>query len=124
MAKSSTTKTPKAKKPSIASLNQTHAALSPDIDMDKLFGIKSLYEEKDIQEYSAAIGEMSTVELQDHAHSKGVVPLDSRERLVASLERKFIEHKSKTMPTKPIPVQINPKMEKWYKQWAGGSLGG
>lgn len=117
-------KTAKAsKKPSIDNLSQTHAALTPDIDMDKMFGITPLYSEKDLDEYSAKLKEMATVELQDHAHSKGVVPLDSRERLVAALERKFVEHKSQRLPQKSVPVKINPDMAEWHKKWSMGVYG-
>lgn len=123
MAKTTKAATTKAsKRGSLASLSQTHGALAPTIDMDAIFNIKSPYTAKSAQEYTAQLKEMGTADLQSHAHAIGIVPLDSRERLVAALERKFSEHKIQKIPVRQIPVQINPEMAEWHKSYQAGTL--
>lgn len=115
-------KTTKASKKSLNSISQTHGALAPTFDLDEQLGIRSPYTAKDLKAYQSELAEMGTADLQGHAHQIGVVPMDSRERLVTALERKFIEHKTSRMPIKPVPVKINPEMESWHKRYQAGTL--
>ncbi len=123
-----TPKTIKASKKSFDNLHQAHGALQPAVDMDEMFGIRSPYvtetgkDIKKIEDYQEFLGEMSITDLQAHAHSMGVIPLDSKERLVNSLERKFVEYRTSKVPHTPIPVKINPKFAKFARDYHGGNL--
>lgn len=122
MAKSSPVKSVKASKKSVNSLSQTHGALAPTFDLDEQLGIRGPYTVKNLKAYQTQLGEMGTADLQSHAHQIGVVPMDSRERLVNALERKFVEHTTSRVPVKQLPVKINPEMADWHKRYQAGTL--
>lgn len=111
------------------SLKQTHGALEPQpsTNMMRLFGISDGYEGvQDLSDYRTKLEAMTLTDLHDHSHKVGIVPLDARDKLIISLERKFIEAKARQMPTKVINVKTradsDPEFAKVMKKWQAGEL--
>lgn len=114
-----TTDTKSAAKPKTARASrkknpahQTHGALPAreSMNMVKAFGIRDGYEVDTLDEYKAQIEEMTTSDLHEHAHTIGIVPLDARDKLTASLERKFIEAKISQRGPRRVRIKTNPAM--------------
>lgn len=127
MAKSSS-KTTRASKKKLAideNTKQTHGALAPQptVNMMKLFGINDGYDGVEtIDDYRAKLSKMTITDLHEHAHRIGIVPLDSKDKLTASLERKFQETKLRNMPHRPVPVKTNPAMAEFMKKFQSGEI--
>lgn len=115
-------KTVRGSRKKAASTHETHGALEPkkEMNMIKAFGIRDGYDVDTVEEYAAKIKEMTLTDLHDHAHTVGVVPLDPREKLIATLERKFVQSKMDQKPPKVIPVKTNPAMADFMKKWWAG----
>ncbi len=122
----SVTNTPKkaqikaSKKPKIEEMSQTHGALTPDVDMAKMFNIKTPYNVNSIEEYRKQIRAFNTPDLHAHAHHVGLVPLDPRDKLYTALERKFNEVKSRALPTRLVATKINPEFAEFHRQFMQG----
>lgn len=127
MAKATQTKASKSKKP----LKETHGALPPKpatMNMMKAFGIRDGYDTDDRGEYLRQLEGMTDTDLQDHAHTVGVVPLSPRDKLVTALERKFIETKNAQRPPRtlrfPTLADKDPKWADMMKRWQQGEYNG
>jgi hypothetical protein len=108
-----------------APTHETHGALptpAKPVNMIKLFGIKDGYTVDTLEDYTVQLENMLESELHDHAHVVGVVPLDPRDKLTASLKRKFTETKMAQRPPRTGKIAVNPAMAKWHKEWFAGDL--
>lgn len=113
------------KKPTIETVQQTHAALppAPDVNMFKLFGINDGYQDVDnIDQYRAKVENMTITDLHDHAHLVGVVPLEPRDKLIASLDKKYRETKARQIQPRSYQAPINPKMADFHRHFCADSL--
>ncbi len=109
------------KKPSETIAHQAHGAVNPTpTNMDELFGIKSVYTAKTITQYREQLDGYTVTDLHAHAHHVGVIPLDPREKLVSTLERKFLETQSRALPLKMVPTQANPAMLEAHRKFMQG----
>lgn len=122
------TRAPRAKtaKASTASLpaHQAHGALAPSpINMEKMFGVKSVYAAQTIEAYRSEITKYSVADLHAHAHNVGVLPMDPREKLLLALERKFLEVQSRGLPIRYIPPTVTPEGQEFIKRFMAGTLG-
>lgn len=103
--------------------HQAHGALAPSpVNMNELFGIKSVYTARTIDEYRGQLDKYMITDLHAHAHHVGVIPLDPREKLVSVLERKFMEVQSKNLPLQFVPVKANKDMLDFHKKFMAGTL--
>ena len=110
-----------SKKASAAPTHETHGAVNPSFkNMDEMFGIKSVYVARSIDQYRTELEGYTATELHAHAHHVGVIPLDPREKLVSVLERKFMETQSKALPMTVVPTQANPEMLEFHKKFMSG----
>ena len=116
------TKTARASRKKSAPLHETHGALEPKpgMNMAKAFGIRDGYTADNLEAYKAEIAGMTLTDLHDHAHLVGVVPLDPRDKLIASLERQYVQAQMNQRPPKVIKVQTNPAMADFMKKWWAG----
>jgi len=110
----------KGTRKSVNALAQTHGALapSPELDMNKLFGIHDGYSESTFEEYQAKIKEMTTIDLHAHSLDVRVTPVDNREKLERKLETKFLETKGRAVPIRQVkvPTSKDPKVMAEYKR--------
>lgn len=115
-------KTVRASRKKAAPTHETHGALEPKptLNMAKMFGIRDGYKVDTLEEYRAEINAMTLTDLHEHAHTVGVVPLDPRDKLVASLERQFTQAKMNQLPPRVINVPTNPAMKDFMKKWFAG----
>lgn len=115
------TRASKKKNPS----HETHGALpaAPQMNMKKLFGINDGYEDDSLEDYSMRLEKMLTSELHEHAHQVGIIPLDQKDKLIASLRRKFQETKLANIGPKVVQIKTNPAMADFHKKWFAGELG-
>ncbi len=119
-------KTTRVKKASSgAPSNVVHGAQPPTkpVNMNELFGIKSVYTSRTIAEYRELLDTYTVTDLRAHAHHVGVIPLDPREKLVSVLERKFMETQSKALPLQVVPTKVNPAMAEFHRQFMAGTVG-
>lgn len=104
--------------------HQTHGALTPPVaesmNMIKAFGIRDGYDTDSLDEYKEKINEMTTTDLHEHAHTIGIVPLDARDKLIVSLERRFVEAKMSQRGPRRIQVKTNPAMADFMKKFNAG----
>ncbi len=105
---------------SLASVEQTHGALPSGVDMNVMFGIKKAYKTSNLDEYRAQLKAYSSTELSAHSHDMGVIPMDPREKLVAALERKFLDTISRGLPMRVVPPVTNPDMLAFHKKFMAG----
>jgi len=108
-----------------APAHETHGALPAapkSMNMIKAFGIKDGYDAETLEDYDSQLEKMLPSELHDHAHTVGIVPLDPRDKLIASLRRKFQETKMAQRPQRNLKVKTNPQMAGFMKQWWSGDL--
>ncbi len=122
VTKVTSTKIVKKQPVSLASVEQTHGALPSIIDMNVMFGIKKAYKTSNLDEYRAQIKAYSSTELAAHSHDMGVIPMDPKEKLIAALERKFLETISRGLPMRVIPPATNPDMLAFHKKFMAGDL--
>lgn len=102
--------------------HETHGAVAPSpVNMSEMFGIKSQYTAKSIENYRKELTAYSTIDLHAHAHHVGVIPLDPREKLVAVLERKFLETQSKSLPIKFFPPKVSKEGEEFIRRFMAGT---
>lgn len=114
---------PKTAKASKKPVHETHGALPavrPPMNMMKAFGIKDGYDTDDKTAYAAQIEDMTNEDLHTHAHEKGVVPLDARDKLKKSLLNKFDEVKLSYLPPRVRHVPQNPAMAGFMKKFLAG----
>lgn len=102
--------------------HQTHGALPPSsgMNMAKAFGLRDGYDVDTLDEYKAKIDDMTETDLHEHSHAMGIVPLEPRDKLMASLERKFVETKMSQRPVRQIHFKENPQMADFMKQFRAG----
>ena len=128
MAKKVNKKEAKAstKKVAVEQLHQTHAALPPQppVNMFKMFGIDDGYGNLETaEEYQKKLEAMTITDLHEHAHIKGIVPLDARDKLVASLVKKFRMAKAAQIPERVFSTPINPNMAEFHRKLCSDTLG-
>lgn len=100
--------------------HQTHAALParPQVNMFKLFGLNDGYDNiESAEEYENKLNAMSLSDLHEHSHSKGVVPLDARDKLTASLVKKFRMTKVQQMPERRFATPTNGSLSDWHREY-------
>lgn len=113
----------KASNASAAPAHQSHGAIAPSpVNMEKMFGIKSVYAAQDIKSYKAQLAAYAVVDLHAHAHDVGVLPMDPKEKLILALERKFLEVQSRSLPVKFIPTTVTPEGQDFIKRFMAGTL--
>jgi len=115
-------KTVRASRKKAAPTHETHGALDPKpgMNMAKAFGIRDGYRVDTLEEYRTEINAMTLTDLHEHAHVVGVVPLDPRDKLVANLERQFVQAKMNQQPPRVIHVPTNPAYKDFMKKWFAG----
>lgn len=127
-SKSTTTKASKAPKKPVDALpsHQTHAALParPQVNMFKLFGVNDGYDNiESAEEYQKKLEVMSTSDLHEHSHSKGIVPLDARDKLISSLVKKFRMTKAQQLPERRFTTPTNAALADWHRKLCADTLG-
>jgi len=112
-----------------ATQKQVHGALEsrPSVNMIKLFGINDGYDNVDnIDQYRAKLQAMTVTDLHEHSHRVGIVPLDARDKLITSLEKKFLEAKMRQLPNRalklPTRADSDPEMANFMKKFQAGEL--
>ena len=106
--------------------HQTHAALParPQVNMFKLFGLDDGYQNiESTEEYEKKLEAMSTSDLHEHSHSKGIVPLDARDKLIGSLVKKFRMTKAQQLPERRSATPTNPALADWHRKLCADTLG-
>lgn len=107
----------------VAPAHQAHGAQAPTpINMEKAFGIKSVYTAQTIVDYRAQIVKYSVADLHAHAHDVGVLPMDPRDKLLLALERRFLEVQSKSLPIRYIPPTVTPEGQEFIRKFMAGTL--
>jgi hypothetical protein len=94
-------------KKKISELNQTHGKVDgvKPTTLDQIWGDTGLskYKTLDENEYSRQLSELSKTDLQAHAASLGIIPIDNRETLTSRLIKEFRRHVSAyTVPNQQI----------------------
>lgn len=123
-----TTRASKTKKVVDSDTKQVHGAVEPQpMNMMKMFGINDGYEGvEDVNQYRKKLEGMTITDLHDHSHKVGIVPLDAREKLILSLERRFLEAKARQLPNRTIKIKTradsDPEFAKFMKQWQSGEF--
>ncbi len=82
----------------ISELNQTHGKVegAKPTTLDQIWGDTGLSKYKTLveSEYAGQLGDMSRTDLQTHATSLGIIPVENREILTSRLLREFRKHVS------------------------------
>lgn len=92
-------------KKKMSELNQTHGkveAVKPTT-LDQIWGDTGLskYKTLDEKQYTSQLDEMNRSDLQAHAISIGIIPIDNRETLAGRLLKEFRKHvSSHTVPNR------------------------
>lgn len=100
--------------------HETHGALAPVFNMAEAFGLKSAYTAATIDQYRKELTGYAITDLHAHAHKVGVIPLDPKEKLIAALEKKFVETRSKEQPMRIIPPTVRPGATDVIKRFMAG----
>lgn len=114
------------KRTAVNELHQTHAALPPrpQVNMFKLFGVDDGYGNIETPEdYQKKLEAMTITDLHEHAHIKGIVPLDARDKLVASLVKKYRMAKAAQMPERVYSTPVNPNLADFHRKLCSDTLG-
>lgn len=86
------------------SIKQTHAKIekTEPTTLDQIWGDEGLgkYGTMDIQSYENSLNEMNASDLQTHASTVGIIPIENRRMLTERLLREFSKHVSAY--TKPV----------------------
>jgi hypothetical protein len=117
------TKSVKQTRASKAPSHETHGALPiPQVNLNKMFGISDGYDVDTLEDYSVKLEDMTTTELHDHSHRCGIIPLDARDKLIASLKRKFQETKAAAAGPRVRQIKMNPAMSDFHRRFMAGDL--
>jgi len=108
-------KTVKAKK--VKELTQTHGAVSSYINF-----YDNIYTTNDYETYSGYVRNLDNSELHDHSVHVGEVPIEDRYRLIDRLERRFLSHQARNIPTQEVGVVMNAESQKNIKKFMAQAL--
>jgi hypothetical protein len=119
MPRKKTTKKAKATKKSskMDAMSQTHGQVEKTraSTLEQIWGDEGLgkYKTKDKEEYHSQLKEMNTTDLQKHATTVGLIPVQNREILAKRLLKEFDKHwNSYKRPTDSAPpIKANKKIK-------------
>ncbi len=122
MPKSTPTKTAKASR-NKAPVHEAHGALpaKPEMNINQMFGIRAKYADT-LADYTKFLNGLQPSALTAHAYEVGIVPVDPRDKLIASLENKYQRERLNQRPHRQIRIPTNPATADFMKQWAAGKL--
>lgn len=93
---------PRKKKVDLSEMSQTHGALNAPAPLSILAGYGTVYTTASFQEYEEQLKAMTNIDLQDHAYSVGITPIDNRSLLEDRLVKEFLAKQTpaifKTVP--------------------------